>query len=97
MGFYVFNLGSEVFAAHFYVGWVLSQQVCRQCLTSNNLVLTGVCLQCANSGYQHCCVRAHARVTALDVKEALSTHVCTKARFSDEVVAAMNTDHVADD
>ena len=97
MSLYVFDLLLEVGATGLNVGWIFCQQLCWQCFSSNNLVLTRVSLECAHSCHEHCSIRNETRCAALDIEETLGTHVCAKACFGDEEIATVDTDHVADD
>ncbi len=95
--FDIFDLLYQVGATGLNIGWIFCQQLCWQCLAGNNLVLARVSLECTHCCHEHCSIWNKTRGAALDVEETLCTHIRTKACFRDEVVATMDTDHVADD
>ena len=94
---HVLDLLAQVLATRFDVGRVVSKELRWERLASDDLVLARVSLQRAHRRDEHSGIGNETRGAALDVEEALRTHVCTEAGLGDEVVTTVDADQVTDD
>ncbi|CAB4852479.1 unannotated protein [freshwater metagenome] len=97
MHLHVLELLDEVGRAGAHIVGVLGEKLRWQGPAGDDLELAAVRLQRTHRGHEHRRVGHHARVAALDVEETLGAHVGAEAGFGDEVLAAADTDEVADD
>ena len=87
-------MGQEIGRAELHLGRVLLQHLRRQGPARDHPVPARVQLHRAHRRDHDRGVRHEARGAALDVEEALCSHVCAESRFGDEVVAGVDPDQV---
>src|SRR5438128_6901006 len=92
----VFDLLAQVCRAGEDIVWILLEQVRRQGSAGHNSVLPRMDFERADGGYDHGGVRRKTRGSALDVEEALGSHVGAKARLRDQEVTAVYADQVGE-